>query len=214
MKQVTQSRGLFITLEGIEGVGKSTNVAFIKSWLEAQGITVLTTREPGGTPFAEKCRELLLLEWEENITSQAELMLLFAGRAQHLAEVIEPALTRGEWVLCDRFTDATYAYQGYGRGLPLAEIQMLETSVQKHTFPDLTLLFDAAVEIGQQRVTQRAAKKDRFENEHLAFFQRVREGYLTRANQFPQRFRVLDASASIENVQQQIVDVLSAYVTH
>lgn len=200
-------RGYFITLEGGEGAGKSTSLACIEAWCKAQGATVRVTREPGGTPLAEEIRAMLLKNRDEVVTSDAELLLMFAARAQHIAQVITPALAKGEWVLSDRFTDATYVYQGYGRGVALERIAALEQFVQADLRPDLTLLLDLPVEQGLARAAARA-EKDRFESEQQHFFERVREGYRQRAAAEPNRFRVIDSSQSISSVEKQIQDVL------
>ncbi|MDO6563101.1 dTMP kinase [Amphritea sp. 1_MG-2023] len=204
------SVGRFITLEGTEGVGKSTNLRFIESVLQQQTIDYQLTREPGGTPLAEEVRELLLRNRTEEVADDAELLLVFAARAQHLTSVIRPALAAGRWVLCDRFTDATFAYQGGGRGLSKETISLLETLVQRGLQPDLTILLDLPVEIGLSRARQRG-ELDRFENERMAFFEQVRQAYLERAAADPQRFAVIDASGTLEQVQQQIADVLQRY---
>lgn len=196
-------RGCFITLEGGEGVGKSTQMDRLRDHLEDSGRTVLLTREPGGTPFAEQLRELLLAPREEAVASDSELLLMFAARAQHLHRVIMPALERGEWVVCDRFTDATYAYQGGGRGVDGNRIEELERWVHGDFQPDLTLLLDAPVEVGLQRMQARGGA-DRFEQERAEFFQRVRDAYLQRAQRFPGRFRVIDAGESIDAVSTAI----------
>lgn len=206
-------RGQFITLEGGEGVGKSTNIRFIQDWLQARGITVVVTREPGGTAIAEQIRSLLLTPHTETLTATAELLLLFAGRAQHIGHVIEPALQQGQWVLCDRFTDATFAYQGGGRQLDQGLIAWLEHTVQAGLQPDLTLLLDAPVAIGLQRAAQRAAL-DRFETEQQAFFERVRQAYLQRAAADSQRFCIIQADQSLAAVQAQIETVLEQRVAH
>ncbi|MDX1320834.1 MAG: dTMP kinase, partial [Oceanospirillum sp.] len=185
-------KGCFITLEGSEGVGKSTNLAFIQQWLEEQGHQPLMTREPGGTPMAEEMRELLLSQREETVSEKAELLLMFAARAQHLDQKILPELERGGCVVSDRFTDATYAYQGYARGLNLDWIAQLEQLVQEQVRPDLTILLDLPTDVAQQRVTRRGTT-DRFEQEKNTFFDRVRQGYLTRAEAEPERFAVIDA---------------------
>ena len=205
---IQQSRGRFITFEGIEGVGKTTNIQLTKAWLEERGLKVHLTREPGGTPLAEALRQLLLQEWHEKIQPKTEMMMLFAGRCQHVHEVIEPALAHGEWVVSDRFVDATYAYQGYGRGLSLTTIAELEQSVLGGLAPDCTILLDADVETGQERVRARNNGLDRFEQEQAEFFQRIREGYLQRAKDEPDRIKVIDASKSLVDVKQQIVAVL------
>lgn len=196
-------RARFITFEGGEGAGKSSNLAFVADWLRARGIEVLVTREPGGTPLAEKIRDVLLQPHDEPVAPDTELLLMFAARAQHLAEVIRPALARGCWVLCDRFTDATYAYQGGGRGLDMNTIAALEQLVQGDLRPDLTLLFDIPVAQGMARAGRRGAL-DRIEQESLAFFERIRQCYLARASAEPGRMRVLDAGQSLEQVQAQL----------
>ncbi|ACE86101.1 thymidylate kinase [Cellvibrio japonicus Ueda107] len=195
--------GKFLTMEGTEGVGKSTNLAFVRAWLEARGIELIVTREPGGTPLAEEIRNLLLAKRTEPVDETAELLLVFAARAQHLAQVIKPALARGAWVLSDRFTDATYAYQGGGRGLSLAIIEQLENLVQQQLRPDLTLVLDIDVQKGLERASQRA-ELDRFESESLAFFERVRAAYHSRAAMAPERYTLIDAGQSLERVQQDI----------
>jgi dTMP kinase len=200
-------RGRFITLEGGEGVGKTTNIAFIRQFLEQRGLEVCVTREPGGTPLAEQIRALLLTRAQEPLCTQAELLLVFAARAQHVQQVILPALQRGAWVVCDRFIDATYAYQGGGRGMELQWIAGLEQIVLDRLRPDLTLLLDAPVELGMQRAQKRGAL-DRFESEQRAFFERVRQHYLLRATQEPQRFCVLDARQTLDDVQQAIAEAL------
>ncbi|AFU97935.1 dTMP kinase [Simiduia agarivorans] len=199
--------GLFVTVEGTEGVGKTTNMAFVQQYLEARGINVLRTREPGGTPLAENIRELLLAQRDETVDSTAELLLVFAARAQHFNQVICPALAEGNWVLCDRFTDATYAYQGAGRGLDVSLIAQLEQVVQGPLRPDCTLLLDIDVSAGLARAGRRGAL-DRFETEAQAFFERVRQCYLSRAQAEPHRFRVVDAGQSLEQVQAELAAVL------
>lgn len=191
----------FITLEGGEGVGKTTNLAFIEDYLTQRGVDLLRTREPGGTPLGERIRGLLLDS--EGMSSSAELLLVFAARAQHLEEVIRPALGAGRWVLCDRFTDASYAYQGGGRGLDLSVIGFLEQWIQVGLQPDLTLLLDTSIEVGMARVQERAAT-DRFESEPLSFFEKVRGAYLQRADQYPDRIKRVDASGNLESVQAGI----------
>lgn len=199
----TPKRGRFITLEGIEGVGKSTHLAFLKQLLIQAQQEVVNTREPGGTPVAEAMRNVILMPHEETITEEAELLLLFAARAQHLANIIRPALTAGKWVLCDRFTDATYAYQGGGRGMSIDRIAMLEDWVQAGLQPDCVILLDAPVDVALQRIKRRG-KPDRIEAEQEEFFQRVRAAYLARAQQFPERYRVIDASVPLVKVQTQL----------
>ena len=201
--------GKFITIEGTEGVGKSTNLAYVHEWLTNSGVDVVVTREPGGTPLAEEIRALLLTKRDEAVDETAELLLVFAARAQHLQQVIKPALARGAWVLCDRFTDATYAYQGGGRGLDVATIAQLEQLVQGDLRPDLTLVLDIDVELGLQRARQRA-ELDRFESEAVAFFERVRAAYRALAEAAPARYAVVNAGQPLVAVQQDIDRVLQA----
>lgn len=199
--------GIFITLEGVEGVGKTTNLDFIRAYLEAESVPLEVTREPGGTPLAESLRELLLTPGAEPLDDKAELLMVFAARAQHLARRILPALERGDWVLCDRFTDATFAYQGWGRGLDLDFIAELEKRVQGVLRPHRTLLLDLPVAKGLKRAGQRS-QPDRFERERLDFFESVREGYLARAAAEPERFRIIDASRPLVEVQSRIAACL------
>lgn len=206
-------RGMFITVEGVEGVGKSTNLGFIQQLLIEAEKTVVMTREPGGTPLAEQVRELLLDARQHTMCDDTELLLMFAARAQHLAEVIRPGLETGNWVLCDRFTDATYAYQGGGRGIAMQRIADLENWVQGELRPDLTLLLDVPVEIGLARAEKRSTP-DRFEQEKVAFFQRVRNSYLDLAKQHPERYRVIDATPALVEVQQQIRQALTEFIAH
>ncbi|MFO7305016.1 MAG: dTMP kinase [Gammaproteobacteria bacterium] len=197
------TRGRFITIEGGEGVGKSTQVGLLRDWLAGQGIDVVVTREPGGTPRAERIRTLLLETSEESMPAVCELLLMFAARATHVENLIKPALERGAWVLCDRFIDATYAYQGGGRGFDTELIATLERTVLAGLRPDLTLLLDAPVEIGVARAQKRNRTNgmaDRFELEQRAFFERVRATYLARANAEPDRIVVIDASEPLEVV--------------
>lgn len=200
-------RGKFITIEGGEGVGKTTNRDFVAAWLRERGIRLCETREPGGTALGEQLRDLLLTNSEPAPSDMTELLLIFAARAQHIAEVIEPALARGEWVLCDRFTDATFAYQGAGRGLDIAVIATLESTVQGTLRPDLVLLLDVDPAIGLERALQRG-EPDRFEQETRAFFERVRRGYLDRAQADPDRYQVIDAGQSLASVTAQLQVVL------
>ena len=202
---------VFITLEGTEGVGKSTALAYIQDYLNEHYVPFISTREPGGTPLAEKIRQLLLTKDDEKMAYHTELLLMFAARAQHIQQVIKPALTAKKWVLCDRFTDASYAYQGGGRGLPMYEIAQLENLVQGELQPTLTLWLDAPVELGLQRAATRQ-ELDRFEQEKVDFFQKVRSVYQQRAEAFPQRFRRIDASLPLEQVQSQLKSVLSYFV--
>ncbi|POA91740.1 thymidylate kinase [Pseudomonas sp. NFPP10] len=199
--------GLFITLEGPEGAGKSTNREYLAERLRAAGIEVLLTREPGGTPLAERIRDVLLTPVEEVMNADTELLLVFAARAQHLATVIRPALERGAVVLCDRFTDSTYAYQGAGRGLSLVRIAALEDFVQGELRPDLTLVFDLPVDVGLARASARG-RLDRFEQEGQAFFQKVREAFLARAAAAPQRYVLVDAAQPLAQVQQSLDSLL------
>ena len=202
------NRGLFITLEGGEGAGKSTSLAFVREFLEQAGRRVVVTREPGGTPLGEEIRELLL-HGRENMDVDTELLLMFAARAEHLARVIRPTLAEGACVVCDRFTDATYAYQGGGRGVPEARIRILEDWVQQGLRPDITLLLDIPVKQGLGRAGQRSAP-DRFEREKIDFFERVRNHYLAAAASEPQRIRVIDAACDIPAVQAQLRSALAA----
>ena len=194
-------RGLFITLEGPEGAGKTTNRAYLAEKLEAQGFQVTLTREPGGTALAEQIRDILLAPHDEMMSVDTELLLMFAARAQHLAQVIMPALAAGKIVICDRFTDATYAYQGGGRGLDCSRIAMLEQFVQGDLRPDITLLFDLPVADGMARAVARG-KLDRFEQEQQDFFEAVRQSYLQRAQDDPERFRIVNAQQALEDVQK------------
>lgn len=204
-------QGRFITLEGGEGVGKSTNLAFTAGLLESAGFKVQRTREPGGTPLAERVREIIVSPAGEAVPPMAELLLIFAARALHIEGLIRPALAAGCWVLCDRFTDASYAYQGAGRELGEAPVRWLEDAVQGDLRPDLTLLLDADPEIGLARAGARGAA-DRFEQERIAFFRRVRAGYLARAAAEPQRFRIVDASGTLEQVQFEIRKHIERYI--
>ncbi len=203
----------FITIEGGEGVGKSSNIAFILSYLKDKGIDVVSTREPGGTELSEKIRELLLDAKNSSMVSDTELLLMFAARAQHLETLIKPSLKQGKWVLCDRFTDATYAYQGGGRGIPMQRIAILEDWVQGALRPDLTILLDLPVEIGLQRASERSTP-DRIEQEKNNFFESVRQTYLNMATAAPQRYRVIDASQTLERVQKDIAAVLDEYINN
>lgn len=199
-------QGRFITFEGIEGVGKSTQLERCAAWLVARGVEVVRTREPGGTPRAERLRQLLLERGDEPMPAPCELLLMFAARSTHLDNLIRPALMRGAWVLCDRFTDATYAYQGGGRGLPERDIDALVETVHPGFWPDLTVLLDAPVGTGLTRAQTRngADGPDRFEAERREFFERVREAYLARASREPQRLMVVDAGGSIDAVGLRI----------
>lgn len=203
--------GRFITLEGSEGAGKSTAMAAVRDWLDTHQLKAVVTREPGGTPLAEKIRELLLDKNHGAMADDTELLLMFAARAQHLNELIKPTLSDGKWVICDRFTDATYAYQGGGRNIPMERIALLEQWVQGELRPDLTLLLDLPVEQGLARADQRG-NLDRFEQEQKEFFERVRKVYLERARQFPRQFRIVDASRTIDEVRQQIYQQLDDFL--
>lgn len=196
-------RGKFITVEGIEGVGKSTNIEFISSLIESRGHRVMQSREPGGTPAAEKIRAMLLEHGEEPLPDIAELLLFFAARSLHICNAIRPALESGTWVVCDRFTDASRAYQGAGRALDPEIIDMLANWVQDGLEPDLTVLLDAPAEIGMGRARRRGAT-DRLESERVSFYQRVRQEYLALAAAEPRRFEVVDASRPLAEVQAQI----------
>ncbi|MCS3902639.1 dTMP kinase [Methylohalomonas lacus] len=202
-----QPTGLFITLEGVEGVGKSTQIKHVADWFRKQGREVLTTREPGGSRAGEAIRQILLRHNDVAISAETELLLIFAARAQHLIEMIRPALAAGQVVVCDRFTDASYAYQGAGRGMAVEQIAQLEQWVQEDLRPDLTLLLDAPVELGLERAGRRSSA-DRFEAETLAFFQAVREAYLDIARGEPERVVVIDASDDEMTVRRNIRAVL------
>lgn len=204
------SRGQFITFEGTEGVGKSTQLANAAAALESLGVDYILTREPGGTPMAEAIRELLLTPRDEPVNDLTELLLMFAARAQHLHTRILPALEKGQWVLCDRFTDATFAYQGGGRGVSVDRIAQLETLVQGEVRPDHVILLDAPVEIGMRRARQRG-ELDRFEQEAVSFFQRIRDTYLERAKTMPERYSIVDAGAPLERVSDQVRDLVCKF---
>lgn len=198
----------FITVEGIEGAGKSSNIAFIKQQLLAADKDVVVTREPGGTPLGEQIRDVLLSHRNNGMAVDTELLLMFAARAEHLACVIRPALDAGQWVLCDRFTEATYAYQGGGRGIPEQRIAALEEWLQGPLRPDLTLLLDIPPALGLERAGRRNANLDRFESEQLAFFERVRADYLRQAELHGDRYCVIDAAQELSVVQRQISQAL------
>lgn len=200
-------KGRFISLEGTEGAGKSTAMAVVMRLLDEAGIKHVQTREPGGTPLGEALRQLLLEHKDESMCEAAELLLIYAARAEHLAKKIRPALAAGYWVICDRFADASQAYQGAGRGMDIGFINQLESMVLQGLKPDLTLLLDLPVEMGLERAGKRSAP-DRFERESLAFFERVRQGYLAIANAEPERVRRLDASLSLAEVEAQITQVI------
>jgi dTMP kinase len=203
--------GRFITVEGGEGAGKTTQLAFIRKYLERAGYQVVLTREPGGTALGEEIRALLLGHRHDGMTPATETLLMFAARAEHLERVIRPALAAGRWVLCDRFTDATYAYQGGGRGLPPERIAVLEDWVQGELRPDLTLLFDLPVAAGLQRAGRRGAA-DRFEREKADFFERVRAAYLERAWRDPDRHRIVNAARPVETVRTEVESILAGWL--
>jgi len=204
--------GKFISIEGIEGAGKSTQLQFIADYLRSHGIQVVVTREPGGTDLGEEIRQVLLKPTEQAMAEDTELLLMFAARAEHIKQVIEPALKRGDWVLSDRFVDATFAYQGGGRGIDQQRIEELANWTLQGCHTDVTFLFDLPVAVGQTRVEQRQQQKDRFEQEKQAFFERVRDCYLDRAKAEPQRIKLIDASQSIEAIQQQLSQQLEQLV--
>jgi len=205
--------GKFLTLEGVEGVGKTTNLSFIADYIKSAGKEVVITREPGGTKIAETIRGLLLDHDEESLCDESELLLMFAARAQHLKNVIIPALESGKWVVCDRFTDATYAYQGGGRHFKMNDISWIENFVQKGLVPDQTVLLDLSVDIGLQRAASRS-EPDRFESEKKVFFENVRQVYLDRAKAEPNRFYVVDASQNLEQVQKCISSYLDKILSN
>jgi len=206
-----ENQSMFITLEGSEGAGKSTSLQFIKGWFEDKGITPVMTREPGGTPFAEEIRELLLATRTEKVASDTELLLMYAARVQHCQKFIIPELNKGKWVISDRFNDASFAYQGTARGLDISRISILDHWCLQDFKPDLTLFLDISVELGLQRAGQRSTP-DRFEEEDMKFFENVRRGYLQRAECEPERIKVINASGSIEQVQTRIATVLEANI--
>ncbi len=204
-------KGRFITVEGAEGVGKSTNISFLKDWLEAQGISCITTREPGGTEVAEAIRSILVTPHEESMAGMTELLLMFAARVQHVERTIKPALAKGDWVICDRFTDSSYAYQGGGRKLDVGLISQIELTSLGGFGPDLTLLLDMSVSEGLARAAERG-EADRFEREKRGFFVRVRKAFLARAAADPDRIKVIDAAGSLEQVQTRIGSCMEAYL--
>ena len=204
MTQQGSTPGKFITFEGIDGAGKSTHIGFVKEFLESRGKTVLSSREPGGTPLGEKLRDLLL---HEKMHLETEALLMFASRREHMAQVIEPGLARGDWVLSDRFTDASFAYQSGGRGMDRAKMETLEHWVHPHLQPDLTLLFDVPLAVARERLDA-TRTLDKFEREQAGFFSKCRDEYLRRAAQFPQRIAVIDSTASIEETRARIVTAL------
>lgn len=202
------AQGKFITFEGIDGAGKSSHIAWSRDWLQARGKTVVSTREPGGTPLGERLRELLL---HEKMHLETEALLMFAARREHLAQLIEPALSRGDWVISDRFTDASFAYQGGGRKLGFEKLATLEQWVHPHLQPDLTLLFDVPLEVARQRLDA-TRTLDRFEQEQADFFAATRDAYLRRAREYPQRFCIIDSTQEMASVRQHLESALAALV--
>lgn len=208
-----KTRGKFITVEGQDGAGKTTSIRFVERLIRGRNIELLVTREPGGTELGEELRRIILDGHELHIDAMAELMMMFAARAQHLSESILPALTDGVWVLCDRFTDATFAYQCGGRGLPFEDVELLETLVQRGLRPDLTLLLDVDIETGRTRASQRRrAQADRFESEEIGFRTRVREVYLERARECPDRISIVDASLPLAVVEEKISEIIMCFI--
>jgi len=204
--------GQFITIEGVEGAGKSTALQFIKNHLSHYDLVL--TREPGGTKLAEEIRQVLLhTNTEEPMQAETELLLMFAARAQHISQCIKPALTKGQWVISDRYIDASYAYQGYGRGMDLNLIQQLDQIIVGDFYPNLTLLMDIDVDLGMMRTEMRNQKKDRIEQEKSDFFNRIRQGYLNRAKEDPKRIKIVDAHQSIDNVCEQIRCILIEFTS-
>ena len=200
-------KGKFITFEGIDGAGKSSHVEWLAETLRQRGLVVKVTREPGGTELGEKLRGLLL---SESMHLETETLLMFAARREHLAQVIEPALKRGEWVVCDRFTDATFAYQGGGRGLDRNKLQQLEHWVHENRQPDLTLLFDLPLDVARERIALASRVLDRFEQERADFHERVRQVYLDRAKNNPSRIRVIDGQETIENIRKSLEQIIAS----
>lgn len=203
-----QGAGKFITFEGIDGAGKSTHIGFVAALLQTAGKRVVSTREPGGTELGERLRDLLL---HQTMHLETEALLMFASRREHLAQVIEPALARGDWVISDRFTDASFAYQGGGRGLARAKLDALEAWVHPHLQPDLTLLFDVPLEVARARLNA-TRTLDKFEQEQGAFFAACRAEYLRRAAQFPERIVVIDSTRSIDEIEGQLTGILRGYL--
>lgn len=200
------NKARFITFEGVDGAGKSTGLEWFVSALRQRGIDLLVTREPGGTPLGEQLREILL---HQSMHAETEAMLMFAARREHVEQVIRPALQRGTWVISDRFSDASFAYQGGGRGVPLAKLEQLEQWVHGDLQPDLTLLFDIPIEVARQRLSNNASL-DKFEREQGEFFERVRQAYLARAAKMPQRYAVIRAEKSLDEVQRQLADIVAS----
>lgn len=203
-------KNCFITLEGVEGAGKSTAISFIKNFLEKMAIPCVFTREPGGTSIGNDIRNILLSDYSNKMSDDTELLLMFASRAQNIEQIIKPALQEGKWVICDRFTDASYAYQGGGRGIAMEKIAIFEKLIHPDLHPALTILLDVPVEIGAARIDHRE-KKDRIEQEKLDFFDRVRGVYLGMAQQFPERFKVIDATQSLAEVEKNIISILTDF---
>ena len=203
---MTHSSGKFITFEGIDGAGKSTHIDYVAGLIRARGIPLVSSREPGGTPLSETLRQMLL---HDKMHLETEALLAFASRREHIAQVIDPALARGDWVISDRFTDSSFAYQGGGRGLSRAKLEALEQWVHPHLQPDLTLLFDVPLEVARARLDA-TRELDKFEQEQADFFAAARQEYLRRAAQFPQRFRVIDSTQSIAAIQSQLSTIISA----
>jgi len=204
--------GKFITIEGSEGVGKSTNISFISNYLKNKNLTTIETREPGGTKTAEEIRQVLLNTEGETVPEIAELLLFFAARSFHVENLIKPAIQKGHYVICDRFSDASIAYQGYGRGFNIKDINKIASWVHAKVQPDLTILLDAPAEIGMQRAKKRGAI-DRMESEDISFYERVRNGYLTLASEHKERFVIIDATQSLKSVQAEIAFHLDALLT-
>ncbi|SGZ95621.1 Thymidylate kinase [Bathymodiolus thermophilus thioautotrophic gill symbiont] len=207
LKYNLMQKGKFITIDGVEGAGKSTQIDFICQYLTDKGINVVLTREPGGTEVGEKIRTLLLSNSTGKMHADTELMLMFAARNEHIQNKIIPTLNQGDWILSDRFTDASYAYQGGGRGLDIARIAQLEQWVLRSFAPDMTLLLDIPVDIGMRRVESRG-EKDRIEQESLDFFNRVRNTYIARSEQYPERIKLIDAAQNVENISNEIQKIL------
>jgi len=205
------NKGGFITIEGADGAGKTTQLNFVEEWISQRGIELVRTREPGGTALGERLRQILLAANDLSISDEAELLMIFAARQQHLDQLIIPALEAGKWVLSDRFTDATYAYQGAGRGIAFERIEVLENWVQKGLQPDLTMVLDVNVETGMARSAGRGLEADRFERQAITFKEAVRLNYLQRAAQMPERIHVIDASGSVQSVQHSLVAVLEGF---
>ncbi len=205
--------GKFISIEGIEGAGKSTQLTFIENYLKQQGINVIVTREPGGTGLGEQIRELLLSPRDDGMAVDTELLLMFAARAEHVEQVIKPAIQRGDWVISDRFVDATFAYQGGGRGISTERIKQISDWTLRDLQTDVTFLFDLPVELGQQRVISRKGDIDRFEQEKADFFQKIRDCYLQRSQQEPNRIKVIDASKSINDIEIQLSMILDQLIS-